>query len=92
MKRQPMERGKIFGTNKRLIFKIHRQLTMEKNKQPNRKLARGPKQTSLQRRNTDAQQAHEKCSTSPIPRETHIKTAMRRDSHQPEWPSLKAYR
>ena len=34
LKRQPIEREKIFGTNKRLIFKIHRQLTIKKTNNP----------------------------------------------------------
>ena len=56
-------------TNKGLIFKIYKQLiqlnikTEQKNKntkQPNQKMGRKPKQTFLQRRHTDGQQAHEK--------------------------------
>ena len=36
------------------------QLSIKKNKQPNQKMGRRPKQTSFQRRHTDGQEAHEK--------------------------------
>ena len=35
----------------------------QKNKQPNQKVGKRPKQTFLQRRHTDGQQAHEKMFT-----------------------------
>ena len=51
-------------TDKCFIAKIHKQLIQLNNnkklKQPNRKMGRRPKQTFLQRRHTEDQQAHEK--------------------------------
>ena len=66
MKRQPSEWEKIFAseaTDKALIFKIYKQLmqlNIKKNKHPNPKMGRRPKQTFLQRRHTDCQQTHER--------------------------------
>ena len=65
-KRQPSEWEKIFAneaTDKGLISKMYKQLmqlNIKKNKQPNPKMGRRPKQTFLQRRHTDGQEAHEK--------------------------------
>ena len=61
MKRQPTEWEKIFASNvtdKALISKIYKQLIQhdnKKTKQPNQKVGRRPKETFLQRRNTDGQ-------------------------------------
>ena len=66
MKRQPSEWEKIFAneaTDKGLISRIQKQLmqpNIKKNKQPNPKIGRRPKQTFLQRRCIDCQQTHEK--------------------------------
>ena len=59
MKRQPFEWEEIFvnkATNKTLLSKIYTQLMqlkIEKNKQPNKKVGKRPKQTFFQRRHTD---------------------------------------
>ena len=64
-KRQPSEWEKIFAneaTDKGIISKIYKplmQFSIKKNKQPNPKMGRKPKQTFLQRRYTDCQQTHE---------------------------------
>ena len=65
-KRQPSEWEKIFAnksTGKGLISKIYKQLmqlSIKQNKQPNQKIGRRHKQTFLQRKHTDGQEAHEK--------------------------------
>ena len=66
MKREPSEWEKIFAnesTDKGLIPQIYKQLmqlNIKKNKQPNPKMGRRPKQIFLQRKHTDGQQAHKK--------------------------------
>ena len=66
MKRQPSEWEKIFANeamDKGLISKIYKefmQFNIKKTKEPNQKMGRRPKQTFLQRRHTDGQEAHEK--------------------------------
>ena len=58
VKRQPSEWEKIISnetTDEGLISKIYKQIIQlhQKNKQPNQKEGKGPKQTFLQRRHTD---------------------------------------
>ena len=80
MKRQPSEWEKIFtnkATNRGLISKLYKQQCSSKKKKANQKIGRRSKQTFLQRRHTDGQKAHERCSISIIIRELQIKTTMR---------------
>ena len=81
MKRQPLEWEKIFtnkATNRGLISKLYKQPCSSKKKnKANQKIGRRSKQTFLQRRHTDGQKAHERCSISIIIRELQIKTTMR---------------
>ena len=66
VKRQPSEWEKIIAnetTDKGLISKIYKQLIQlngQKNKQPNPKVGKRPKQTFLQRRHSDGYKRHEK--------------------------------
>ena len=75
--------GEIFANksmDKGLISKIYKQLmqlNIKKNKQPNPKMGRRPKQVFLQRRHKDGQEAHEKLLKALIIREMQIKTTMR---------------
>ena len=48
----------------------------QKNKQPNQKTGKRPKQTFPERRRRNSQKAHERCSISPTV-EMQIKTTMR---------------
>ena len=65
-KRQPSEWEKIFANksmDQGLISKIYKQLmqlNIKKNKQPNQKMGRRPKQIFLKKRHTDGQEAHAK--------------------------------
>ena len=63
MKRQPSEWEKITANetiDKGLISKSAHTTQYQKNKQPNQKVEKRPKQTFLQRRHTDGQHTHEK--------------------------------
>ena len=69
MKRQDTGWERLFAndsTDKSFIFKIYKQLAIQqqKNKQPNWKPGRRPKQTLLQRRHPNGQQAREKMFTT----------------------------
>ena len=74
--------GEIFAngaTDKGLISNIYKQLmqlNIKKNKQPNPKMGRRPKQTLLQGRYTDCQQTHERMLIINHG-EMQIKTTMR---------------
>ena len=79
VKKQPSEWEKIIAnetTDKGLISKIYKQLIQvntRKNKQPNQKVGKRPKQTFLQR-HIDGQQTHEKMFNVANIREMQIKT------------------
>ena len=60
----------------------------QKNKQPNRKVGRKPKQTFLQRRNTMANRYMKRCSSSLLEK-CKSKLQWGTSSHWSEWPSLK---
>ena len=85
-----MEKEKICAndlTGKGLMPKIHKQLIqlnikMKKKTQklPNQKMDKRPKQTSLQRRHIDGQQAHQKM-LNIANREMHTKTTMMLSCH-----------
>ena len=82
VKRQPSEWEKIANetTDKGLISKIYKAAhttQYQKNKQPNQKVGRRPKQTFLQSRIDVANKNMKRCSTSLIIREMQIKTTMR---------------
>ena len=80
-KRQSTEWEKIFAndmTDKGLISKIYKQIIQQQqNKKLNQKMGRRPKQTFLQRRNTDTNRHMKRCSTSLIIRVMQIKTTVR---------------
>ena len=70
------------ATDKRLTSKVHKQLMeliiKKTNKQENNQTMAGrPKQTSLQSRHTDGQNALKRCSTSLIIRDMQMKITMR---------------
>ena len=71
MKRQPTDRKKIFiddVTDKGLVSNIYKQLmklNIIKINNPIKKMGRRPKQTFLQRKHTDGQEAHKKTRTIP---------------------------
>ena len=79
MKRQPTTWDTIFANHisgKGLISKILELIQLNsKNKQSNLKMGRGSELTFFQRRPTDGQQVHKRCSTSLMIREMQIKTA-----------------
>ena len=90
-KRQPAEWEKICvndATDRGLISKVYRQL-IHLNIRENNPTSRRPKQTFLQRKHTDDQQAHERHSASLNVREMRIKTTMRYH-FTTEQPSLKS--
>ena len=60
MERQPTEWEKVFANEVILISKIYQQLMHLTIKQPNQKMSRRSKQTFLQRRHTNGQEAYEK--------------------------------
>ena len=81
MKRQPTEWEKIFPndvTNKELVSKIYKWLMWLNIIETNSPIKnRRPKQTFLQRRHTDGQEAHKRCLTLLFIREMDFKATMR---------------
>ena len=73
---------KIFAndvTDKGLLSKIYKHLKLLNNKKPkqlSQKMGKRPKETFLQRRQTNGPEAHGKCSISLIIKEIQIKTTM----------------
>ena len=55
-------------------------------------MSRRSKQTVLQRRHTDGQKTHEKCSTSLMIRDMHIKTTMRHNLAPARMAIIKVYK
>ena len=66
-------------SDKGLIFRIYEELIQLNSKETNNLIKKWAEdlKTFFQKRQTDGQQAHEKCSTLPIMREIQVKTEMR---------------
>ena len=86
MKRQPSEWEIISvnkATDKELISKIHTQFmqfSKQRNKQPNQKVGKRPKQTFFPKKTSDGQKHMTRCSTSLI---IHFSHSIMSDSLQP---------
>ena len=95
VKRQPLEWEKIIAnesTDKRInLQNIQAAHTAQyqKNKQPDQKVGRRPKQTYLQRNIQKANKHMKRYSASLIIREIQIRTTMRYHLTWSEWPSWK---